>query len=176
MTTAEPIFDWPIGPGALGAVYGQETQILADQAVAEDLVNLLLVAPLTVLLGWLALRGSVRAYVMSLAVSPSPSTTTRSKRSRFTPDRCSWFGSQSSGCQSRHQFAPRPRPSKGQVGVSAGADRQVRQRGKLFDQQRQALLYLPTLHEVEVVEHQSDLERNLSKLIEQRREHRVHRG
>jgi hypothetical protein len=56
-----------VGLSASGAVYGQETQFLADQAVAQDLVNLLLVAPLTVLLGWSAKQGAVRAYLVWLA-------------------------------------------------------------------------------------------------------------
>jgi hypothetical protein len=45
------------------AIYGQETADLADQAVAQDLVNLLLVAPLLLVLGWRARRGHLRAYL-----------------------------------------------------------------------------------------------------------------
>jgi hypothetical protein len=52
-----------VGSSAGRAIYGQETAILADQAAAQDLVNLLLVAPLTILLGWLARRQVVRAYL-----------------------------------------------------------------------------------------------------------------
>jgi hypothetical protein len=40
-----------VGLSAGNVIYGQETEIFADQAAAQDLVNLLLVAPLTVLLG-----------------------------------------------------------------------------------------------------------------------------
>lgn len=43
-------------------IYGQETPVFADQAAAQDLVNLLVVAPLIVVLGWRAHRGHVRAY------------------------------------------------------------------------------------------------------------------
>ena len=46
-----------------GSIYGQETRVLADQAVAQDVINLLVVVPLLVVLGIGAARGSVRAYV-----------------------------------------------------------------------------------------------------------------
>lgn len=46
------------------SIYGDETEVLADQAAAQDLVNLLVVVPLTVMLGWLANRGAVRAYLV----------------------------------------------------------------------------------------------------------------
>ena len=39
---------------AAQAIYGQETAALADAATAQDLVNLILVAPLLALLGWRA--------------------------------------------------------------------------------------------------------------------------
>ena len=55
-----------VGLSASSAVYGQETELLADQAAAQDVVNLLLVAPLTILLGWFATRGAARAYVVWL--------------------------------------------------------------------------------------------------------------
>lgn len=55
-----------VGLNAGSATYGKETEILADQAAAQDLVNLLLVAPVTVLLGWFATRGAVRAYLVWL--------------------------------------------------------------------------------------------------------------
>jgi hypothetical protein len=43
------------------AIYGRETAIFADQAAAQDLVNLLLVAPLLLVLGWRARRGRLGA-------------------------------------------------------------------------------------------------------------------
>jgi hypothetical protein len=43
-------------------IYGQETAALADQAAAQDLVNLFLVAPLIVALGIWAARGAMWAY------------------------------------------------------------------------------------------------------------------
>ena len=46
-----------------GRIYGQETDGLADQAVAQDLVNVFLVAPLIVVLGSRAARRSLRAYL-----------------------------------------------------------------------------------------------------------------
>ena len=45
------------------AIYGEETAVLADQAAAQDLTNLLLVSPLLVVLGLQAAHGSVRAYL-----------------------------------------------------------------------------------------------------------------
>lgn len=50
-----------------GTIYGQETDVLADQAAAQDSVNLFLVAPLIVVLGSRAARGSMRAYLCWLA-------------------------------------------------------------------------------------------------------------
>jgi hypothetical protein len=55
-----------VGLSAGDAVYGQETEALREAATAQDLVNLLLVAPLTILLGWLATGGTVRAYPAGL--------------------------------------------------------------------------------------------------------------
>ena len=46
-----------------GSIYHQETVALADASTAQDIVNLFLVAPLTALLGVLASRGSLRAYL-----------------------------------------------------------------------------------------------------------------
>ena len=43
------------------AIYGRETAIFADQAAAQDLVNLLLVAPLLLVLGRRARRGQLGA-------------------------------------------------------------------------------------------------------------------
>ena len=51
-----------VGLVQAAAIYGQETVILADQAAAQDLVNLLLVAPLIVVLGWRVRRGHLGAY------------------------------------------------------------------------------------------------------------------
>ena len=45
-------------------IFGQETTVLADAATAQDLVNLLLVAPLLVVLGWRAHRGHIRAHLV----------------------------------------------------------------------------------------------------------------
>jgi hypothetical protein len=44
-------------------IYGQESAVLADQATAQDLVNLLCVAPLLLVLGWRAYRGHLAAYL-----------------------------------------------------------------------------------------------------------------
>jgi hypothetical protein len=49
-----------VGVIAVEGIYGQETVELADQAVAQDIVNLTLVAPLLVVLAVLATRGSIR--------------------------------------------------------------------------------------------------------------------
>ncbi|TCC08505.1 hypothetical protein [Kribbella soli] len=46
-----------------GSIYHQETAVLADASTAQDIVNLFLVAPLTAVLGVLASRGSLRAYL-----------------------------------------------------------------------------------------------------------------
>ncbi len=46
-----------------GSIYDQETAALADASTAQDIVNLFLVAPLTAVLGVLASRGSLRAYL-----------------------------------------------------------------------------------------------------------------
>lgn len=45
-------------------IYGRETTVLADTATAQDLVNLLIVAPLLVILGWRAHRGHLPAYLL----------------------------------------------------------------------------------------------------------------
>jgi hypothetical protein len=44
-------------------IYGAETTVLADAAAAQDAVNLVLVAPLLVMLGIAAVRGSLPAYL-----------------------------------------------------------------------------------------------------------------
>ena len=52
-----------VGLSSAANIYGQETASLADQATAQDLVNLLLVAPLVLVLGWRAHRGHLAAYL-----------------------------------------------------------------------------------------------------------------
>lgn len=52
-----------IGLMAAGDVYGRETTVLADAAAAQDWVNLLLVAPMVVVLGRRARLGSLRAHL-----------------------------------------------------------------------------------------------------------------
>ncbi|WP_327004395.1 hypothetical protein OHA72_56745 [Dactylosporangium sp. NBC_01737] len=47
-------------------IYGGETAVLADAAMAQDAVNLVLLAPLLVLLGTAAVRGSPGAYLVWL--------------------------------------------------------------------------------------------------------------
>jgi hypothetical protein len=47
-------------------VYDQLTRAFLAQALAQDLVNLLIVSPAIVVLAVLALRGSVRAYALWL--------------------------------------------------------------------------------------------------------------
>jgi hypothetical protein len=51
-----------VGLSSAATIYGQETASLADQATAQDLVNLLLVAPLVLVLGWRAHGGHLPAY------------------------------------------------------------------------------------------------------------------
>ncbi len=55
-----------VGLVAPADIYGRETTALADAATAQDLVGLLLVAPLLVILGWQAHRGHLRAYLVWL--------------------------------------------------------------------------------------------------------------
>ncbi|MHA6781920.1 hypothetical protein ACVGOW_13135 [Pseudonocardia saturnea] len=52
-----------VGLAAGDRVYGQETDALADAAAAQDVVGLTIVAPLLVVLGVAASRGSLRAYL-----------------------------------------------------------------------------------------------------------------
>jgi hypothetical protein len=52
-----------IGLLAADRIYGQETTDLADQAAAQDIVNLTLVAPLLIVLAIVAARGSLRAIL-----------------------------------------------------------------------------------------------------------------
>ena len=52
-----------VGLSPAADIYGQETAGLADQATAQDLTNLLLVAPLVLVLGWRAHRGHLAAYL-----------------------------------------------------------------------------------------------------------------
>ena len=49
-----------VGLSPAATIYGQETASLADQATAQDLTNLLLVAPLVLVLGWRAHGGATR--------------------------------------------------------------------------------------------------------------------
>jgi hypothetical protein len=53
-----------IGLAAVDEIYGRETEAFVDQAIAQDLVNLTLAAPATLLLAWLAWRGSLRAGLL----------------------------------------------------------------------------------------------------------------
>jgi hypothetical protein len=52
------------GLADVNGIYGRETASFVDQAIAQDLVNVALAAPATLLLGWLAWRGSVRAGLL----------------------------------------------------------------------------------------------------------------
>ncbi|MDP9998414.1 hypothetical protein [Pseudarthrobacter sulfonivorans] len=45
------------------AFYGRETDLLFNAAIAQDVVNGLLVAPLLVILAWLARRGSISSWL-----------------------------------------------------------------------------------------------------------------
>ena len=49
-------------------IYGKETAALFDSSIAQDLVNLFLVAPLTVVLAVLALRGPLRSWLSLLGL------------------------------------------------------------------------------------------------------------
>jgi len=53
-----------IGLADVNRIYGRETASFVDQAIAQDLVNVTLAAPATLLLAWLAWRGSVRAGLL----------------------------------------------------------------------------------------------------------------
>jgi hypothetical protein len=53
-----------IGLLDVDGIYGRETTSFVDQAIAQDLVNLVLAAPATLVLAWLAWRGSVRAGLL----------------------------------------------------------------------------------------------------------------
>ena len=44
--------------------YGAEAEVFVNQAIAQDLINLFVVAPLMVALAWLALRGSLTAFLL----------------------------------------------------------------------------------------------------------------
>lgn len=52
-----------IGLLAVDSVYGKEADSVVDQAIAQDLVNLFVVTPVVLVLVWLALRGSLGAYL-----------------------------------------------------------------------------------------------------------------
>jgi hypothetical protein len=53
-----------IGLANVHAIYGRETASFIDQAIAQDLVNLAIAGPATLLLAWLARRGSLRAELL----------------------------------------------------------------------------------------------------------------
>ena len=53
-----------IGLAAVDGIDGRETASFIDQAIAQDVVNLTIAAPATLLLAWLAWRGSVRAGLL----------------------------------------------------------------------------------------------------------------
>lgn len=53
---------------AIGGIYAPLTPVFLPQALAQDLANLLLVAPAWLILATLALRGSLRAYLLWLGV------------------------------------------------------------------------------------------------------------
>src|SRR4051794_1079095 len=57
-----------VGLLASDIIYNGETAALADAAVAQDITNLALVAPLTAALAVLGLRGSLRAFLCWLGV------------------------------------------------------------------------------------------------------------
>ena len=57
-----------VGLSASDNIYGQETAALADAVAAQDITNLVLVAPLTVALAVLASRGSLAAFLCWLGV------------------------------------------------------------------------------------------------------------
>lgn len=52
-----------VGLTATDRIYGRETEVLVDAAVAQDLVGLTILAPLLLVLGVAAARGSLRAYL-----------------------------------------------------------------------------------------------------------------
>lgn len=52
-----------VGLVPAAGIYRRETTVLADAATAQDLVNLLLVSPLVVVLGWRAHCGHLSAYL-----------------------------------------------------------------------------------------------------------------
>lgn len=57
-----------IALAGIGDVYGRETVAFINQAIAQDVVNLLVVFPATVVLALLAWRGSMVAYLAWLGV------------------------------------------------------------------------------------------------------------
>ena len=68
VTAAVAGFGSIIGLLAVDSVYGKEADSVVDQAIAQDLVNLIVVTPGVVLLVWLALRGSLGAYLAWLGL------------------------------------------------------------------------------------------------------------
>jgi len=53
---------------ALHSIYAGLTPVFLPQAIAQDIVNLVVAAPALLILGGLALRGSLRAYLLWLGV------------------------------------------------------------------------------------------------------------
>ncbi|PVU83048.1 hypothetical protein DDP54_08580 [Cellulomonas sp. WB94] len=53
-----------IGLADVDGIYGRETASFIDQAIAQDVVNVAIAAPATLLLAWLAWRGSMRAGLL----------------------------------------------------------------------------------------------------------------
>lgn len=52
-----------VGLLAADSIYGGETTALADAAVAQDIVDLVIVAPVLAVLAWCARQGSLQAYL-----------------------------------------------------------------------------------------------------------------
>jgi len=52
-----------VGLAAVGSIYGRETAAFVDQAIAQDIVNLAVVAPAIIVLALSARRGSLNAYL-----------------------------------------------------------------------------------------------------------------
>ena len=85
---------------AVGRIYAGLTPAFLPQALAQDIANLLLAVPAMVILAALALRGSLRAYLLWLGVLTSPSTTTSSTLFRSPSGPCSRYGWPCSACAS----------------------------------------------------------------------------
>jgi len=55
-----------VGLARIDRIYGAETESFIAQAIAQDLVNLVVVAPLLLVMSVLVIRGSLRAYLVWL--------------------------------------------------------------------------------------------------------------